>query len=903
MLSHYRLVEKIGEGGMGVVWKAHDDKLRRDVALKVLPSKLVGDPERRRRFLREARTAAAVTHPNIAVVHEVDEADGVTFIAMELLEGKNLRALMAGASLPISDALDIAVGIAQGLVHAHRSRIVHRDLKPENVIVGSDRQVKILDFGLAKIHEEREARQSQLSQAETVTEEMTREGRILGTPAYMSPEQAAGKPVDTRSDIFSFGATLYEMITGKAPFQGKTHVDTLAAILNDPAVPPSRLNARVPSELERVLGKCLEKDPKERYQDTEDLAVDLRKLRGTTGIIAPAFREEPRLTRRWPMALAGVLALAAVVLGYLWWIGPDADPRTLLILPFEVRGQEEGADYVGRAFAEALAVNLARAEDLSVLPVPARRPDAQEDTLALNRTAQELGAGRLLTGALTREGDAIHVSLSLVDATANRVLWGIQQDAKGNELSALASSVSRGVAEKLGTTTPPRYDFYFHLTGGPKMAASPLLAKALGFTRRFDYSSALQATRRLIEAFPDEPDAHVLRCFALQMNAFYSPGSSEKRKEFEQGLAALDRIDPKNPWDEVFRAMMLGVDGDHREAVDQLSQVLAREDLTPAARGGVLGQRGQWRVFQGDVASGLQDFEEALRLDPANDANHAKLSVAYSNDHRLPGESLRRARQAMALDPASIQNQWFVALALSNLGRWVESVDLWASRCRSNQSQQACGDYALALQKGRFEPEARKAAAEALTMEESIRGLRSLARYYALAGDRTGALRLLALYFKQNSPLSPDLTGLYFGADFASLYGDPEFETLVAQEWEELVAYEAEHCDSEATQKTCGFYALALQKTGQDQGARETAVRAATLPESCFGNHYLARYWALAGDRNGAVSFLHRYLDLGCRRDSEIFANPDLASLHADPVFEAIVAEVEKRLGINDPDE
>ena len=260
---------------MGVVWKALDTKLDRHIALKILRPELTADPERRRRFLREARTTAATTHPNIVTVHEIDEVDDVTFIIMELVEGRTLRSVIGGHPMPIPEALRIATEIAEGLTRAHQAHIVHRDLKPDNVIIGTDGHPRILDFGLAKLIEERqEVLRSQLSQEKTRTVEMTGEGTILGTVAYMSPEQARGEVIDARSDIFSFGVLLYEMVTGQVPFQGHNRIETMAAILHKPAVAASRFNADVPSPLEDILGKCLEKNPGGRYQSSQDLVVD-----------------------------------------------------------------------------------------------------------------------------------------------------------------------------------------------------------------------------------------------------------------------------------------------------------------------------------------------------------------------------------------------------------------------------------------------------------------------------------------------------------------------------------------------------------------------------------------------------------------------------------------------------
>ena len=325
-LSHYRVLARIGEGGMGVVYRAEDKNLQRTVALKVLPPERLADEERRLRFLREARTAAAVTHPNIAVVHEIDESDGVVFIAMELVEGKTLREVIGGKPLPLRDTLRLGAEIAEGLAAAHQARVVHRDLKPENVIVTPGGRVKILDFGLAKLLEDRRAPGSgEASRLATISDEMTQAGRVLGTASYMSPEQARGLTVDARSDLFSFGTVLYEMVTGASPFGGGTSMDILTAILREQPLPPSQVNPEVPAEMERIVAKCLEKEPGERYQDTRDLVVDLRHLKRDTDS-QPLRRAEAsegagagiprgRFPRRAVVAGAALAAIVAVAVG------------------------------------------------------------------------------------------------------------------------------------------------------------------------------------------------------------------------------------------------------------------------------------------------------------------------------------------------------------------------------------------------------------------------------------------------------------------------------------------------------------------------------------------------------------------------------------------------------------
>ncbi len=356
-LSHFRIVDRVGEGGMGVVYRAQDEKLQRLVALKVLPPDRLADEEHRLRFLREARTAAAVTHPNIATVHEIDEADGVVFIAMEMVDGKPLRELIGGKPLPLREAIRLAVEIAEGLSAAHDAKVIHRDLKPENVIVTPGGRVKLLDFGLAKVFEEESASdRDEASRLATISREMTQAGRVMGTAAYMSPEQARGLPVDARSDVFSFGILLYEMVTGKAPFRGSTSIDTLTAILREQPVPPVQLNPEVPPELERIIGKCLEKEPGERYQDTRDLVVDLRHLKRDSDS-QPMRKVEPsapvlsKASKRIPAGWIGVAAALLVALAALG--------------VFSLVHRERGAEQAASRFESMRMSRLASIEDLT----------------------------------------------------------------------------------------------------------------------------------------------------------------------------------------------------------------------------------------------------------------------------------------------------------------------------------------------------------------------------------------------------------------------------------------------------------------------------------------------------------------------------------------------------------
>jgi tetratricopeptide (TPR) repeat protein len=312
-LSHFRILAKIGEGGMGIVYRAEDENLRRPVALKLLPQALVANAERRLRFLREARTAAAVSHPNIAAIYEIGEQDGFVFIVMELIEGETLRSRLVGRPLPIDAVLRLGAEVADGLAAAHAAHVVHRDLKPENVIIGRDGRARILDFGLAKTLRDESEEPGPASRAPTLSAQMTRAGGVLGTPSYMSPEQARGEPVDARSDIFSFGIMLYEMSAGRSPFEGRTDADILSAILRDDPPPITRFNAATPPGLRRVISTCLEKNPRNRYQRSERLADDLKGLQRSSDA-GRGPRVLARLPGRHPRAVFAILATTLLAL-------------------------------------------------------------------------------------------------------------------------------------------------------------------------------------------------------------------------------------------------------------------------------------------------------------------------------------------------------------------------------------------------------------------------------------------------------------------------------------------------------------------------------------------------------------------------------------------------------------
>src|SRR5512136_1893954 len=314
-LDHYQITEKLGEGGMGVVYKARDTHLDRFVAIKVLPAEKVADPDRKRRFVQEAKAASAINHPSIVHVYDIDQSDGTDYIAMEYVEGKTLDQRIGRHGLGLSDALKYAVQIADALAKAHSAGIVHRDLKPTNIMVNEDGVVKVLDFGLAKLTEQIQDDES--ASTATVDGEgkpITEEGVIVGTVAYMSPEQAEGKKVDARSDIFSLGSVLYEMVTGQKAFQGASKMSTLSAILHQEPKPVSGITPAIPADLEKLINRCLRKDPQRRWQAMADLKVSLDELKedSDSGRLQAAPVETRQFTLlRLVFVVVSVIALVA----------------------------------------------------------------------------------------------------------------------------------------------------------------------------------------------------------------------------------------------------------------------------------------------------------------------------------------------------------------------------------------------------------------------------------------------------------------------------------------------------------------------------------------------------------------------------------------------------------------
>jgi tetratricopeptide (TPR) repeat protein len=705
-LGPYEIVAPLGAGGMGEVYRAHDSKLDRDVALKVLPEALANDPKSLSRFEAEAKAVAALSHPSILAIHDFGRIGEVSFAVMELLEGKTLRETVSRGPLPLRKALDVAVQVAEGLAAAHARGIVHRDVKPENIFLTGDGHAKILDFGLA--HRSVTLRGGGDTESPTM-EKLTDPGHVLGTVAYMSPEQARGENVDYRSDQFSFGVVLYEMLAGERPFKGASAAETLAAIIRDEPVALERKAPGAPVPVQMLVERCLAKDPRERYESTRDLARDLAAWRthssGAAAVSTGGAGPKPAAlqTHRALIGIAGAaLLVAALVGGGLWLRSQGARPAaggtpSVLALPCRVYGAPE-AEYLTDAVPGVVSTLLAGVAGLDT-KVPPSSFEVEKLKGDLSKIAEAYRVENLLLTTLTAQGNQFVLSVQLVEAGTRKVRWGKQYEGALRDFNELARQAANGVRQALSPAAAPvptaaassevelafqegkhfRNRFYArHKTADFDLALRSFTrafeldrssARAPAEIARLDFFRFVISTevkwlresetwaRKALDLDPESGVAWAARTWVLN----YVGEDSDLEKAIEYGLKAI-RYAPWDAW--AFNSIAPTVSNPGSELL-ALAALRRARDVDPLdfPTAWAMGNR-LLRLSRAQEA--LETIDQGLRLEPGWQVGHVIRGWALLKLGRLgeATDALQRG-EPPPTDVASFEDWRFVRLALA----------------------------------------------------------------------------------------------------------------------------------------------------------------------------------------------------------------------------------------------
>jgi serine/threonine protein kinase/Tfp pilus assembly protein PilF len=640
-ISHYRIVEKIGGGGMGVVYLAEDTKLGRRVALKFLPEDTSEDRQAVERFKREARAASALNHPNICTIYEVDEFEGRHFIAMEHLEGNTLKHSMTGQPLATDAILEYAIQIADALEAAHSKEIVHRDIKPANIFITLRNQAKLLDFGLAKLVPKAQIMGEALGASATRTsaeagEYLTSPGSTIGTVTYMSPEQARGEEVDARSDIFSFGVVLYEMATGRQPFAGATPAVIFEAILNRVPVDASRVNTQIPPELGRLIEKTLEKNRTTRYQSSAVLRSDLRRVKSDLQAGRTAKSSE----------------------------------KSIAVLYFENLSGAKEDEYFRDGMTEDIITELAKVKTLQVFPRAAIAAFRDKPVTA-PEVGQQLDAAYVLGGSVRRAGNRLRITAQLVEARTGRSVWAERYDREMKDVFEVQDDIARSITQALRITLSPQEEKTIASKPTESLQAYDYFLRGRNYTRRENLEFAMQMFEHAIKLDPGFALAHagIANVCGMQFELH-----GRDSRWIERGLAAANRafeLDPQLPEALTARARIYHAQQKYDEAIQYARMAIERKPDCESAFD-ILG-RALFSSDRWDEAIGLMDRALAAAGDDYN--VFIPFVNALSAAGQIDGAVALRQRQAAVLEqhldlvPEDVRARILLATTYAYLGK------------------------------------------------------------------------------------------------------------------------------------------------------------------------------------------------------------------------------------------